>query len=344
MNSAEGYIHKRLDLLSDDKAVIVTKNKEIEIEINEIHNKITNLKSGIDDAYDVFSPRGKKNDFEKKEIEICEKRIKELSELQIKYNEQIKYYDEEINIINNILTDIENSAKEQEIGLSEDAQNKENDITINGINIVKGQEYEIKRVAMELHDSTVQVLTNLVHKCEICSKVIDVDSIRAKLELEVMAKTLRNTINELRNTIYNLRPMSFDDMGLDITLERIVNQSKKDSDIQMELRIEGEKRNIGETQSITIVRVLQEALSNSKKHSNASKIKILLQYLDNGIKLKVSDDGKGFDVNSIKRPEENNMSGFGLAMMREKVKLLNGIIDIDSKIDEGTNITVTIFC
>ncbi len=332
MNKAEGYLRKRLDLLSDDKVILTTRNNEIDIEIKETENAISQLKKNVDESFEVFSPRSKRNDFVKSEIVTLEKKREELLDIQAKSREKIIILDEEIN-------DIKDALKEEEL-LSNNS-NEEN-TEYSGINIVKEQEYERKRIAMELHDSAVQMLANLIHKCEICSKIIDVDIIRAKLELEVITKTLREVINELRNIIYNLRPMSFDDIGLDVTIERIISQAKKESNININFTVEGEKHIMGELQSITVIRILQEAISNSKKHSQGKNINITLKYIEQGIYLQICDDGRGFDVEDIKRPEDNNMSGFGISMMKERIHLLNGTIDIKSIIGEGTKITVII--
>ena len=86
--------------------------------------------------------------------------------------------------------------------------------------LIKFQEQESERIARDLHDSTVQNLTSMIHKIELCSKLIDMDPIRCKLELTMMSRTLRDIINDTRQMIYNLRPMSFDDIGLEITIER----------------------------------------------------------------------------------------------------------------------------
>lgn len=366
MSKAEKYLYERVDLLSTEKATLMMKVKDIDLEIEETDYEIKELKKSIDDAFDVFSPRTKKSNFVKNEIEQFERTKEELSAQREQYHEQIEDISRDIDAINEALSENEikefeiyekNSSVADETDSRNDADVTENIIVknnvsseaeesyqMNGINFVKEQEYERKRIARELHDSTVQMLTNLVHKCEICSKFIDVDAIRTKLELEVMSKTLKDTINDLRNVIYNLRPMSFDDMGLEITFNKIVSQAKRDSDIDIKLQIKGEKKDIDEIQAITLVRVLQEAISNSKKYSKAKIINVELIYDKEYVTVAVKDDGIGFDKSNIKRPEENELSGFGLSMMKERVCLLDGKLRILSEPGKGTEITVTLPC
>ena len=81
------------------------------------------------------------------------------------------------------------------------------------LKILDIQEKERQRIARELHDSSVQNLTHLIHTIELSSMFIDQDPIRAKLELETCMNNLKTTIHEMRETIFNLRPMSFDDLG-----------------------------------------------------------------------------------------------------------------------------------
>ena len=92
------------------------------------------------------------------------------------------------------------------------------------------QEMEQKRISNELHDTTVQNLTMLIHKAELCQQLADRDIIQTKLELQMMKETLRKTIQELRNIIFNLRPMSVDDLGLVETIERFIAQKEFEDD------------------------------------------------------------------------------------------------------------------
>jgi len=89
--------------------------------------------------------------------------------------------------------------------------------------------------------------------------------------------------------------------------------------------------------SLCLYRVLQEALHNAAKHSRASRFNVQLLGMSGEIRLTVSDDGVGFDVESIKKAQ-----GLGLISMRERVKLVNGTFSIDSALNAGTEINVRI--
>lgn len=208
--------------------------------------------------------------------------------------------------------------------------------------LLETQENERQRISRELHDSTVQNLTAMVHMAELCSKLVDMDPIRCKLELSKMIKNLREIIDDTRKMIYNLRPMSFDDIGLDITIERTLDKLEATGTKKIHFVVEGTPYQLKPIIGITLLRIIQEACSNAICHANPTLIHVLLRYEQGAITVIVEDDGTGFDVHILdERPRDDN-SGFGMSMMKERVYLLSGSIQIDSKIGVGTKIIVKV--
>ncbi len=334
---AEEYLSNRLEVLSDEKVLLTKKLNKISLEIDEIYNKIISMEGEVDKAFDVFSPRPKKNEFIRNEIEKLEKHKDELLTTSSQIKEQCIYLDSEIDLISEALGENKKDNEEYIDNSKENFLNK-----TYGLRVLESQEEERKRIARELHDSIVQVLTNLVHKSEICMKIVDVDPIRAKLELEIMAKTIRNAIGEMRDIIYDLRPMSFDDLGLDITLERAVKSIDAETDMNVTLKIEGDKRELSGIVQLTIFRIIQECANNSIKYSNGKNLNIKVIYEDKSVILEIVDDGIGFDSNDNSSCDNNSHTGFGLNMMKERVDLLSGHIEIETSIGKGTCIKVKI--
>ena len=211
------------------------------------------------------------------------------------------------------------------------------------LNVLESVEKERQRIARDLHDSTVQNLTSLVHKSELCMKLIELDPIRCKLELSSMGKILREVIEDMRKMIYDLRPMSFDDIGFGVTIERALDKCKAAYNIRYSFKIEGEEYQLPNMVSISLLRIIQESCSNAINHGNAKMIDIKLIYHEDSIELMVENDGDGFDVSTIDDLSRDDYSGFGLSMMKERIYLLSGDLSIQSKAGEkGCLLTVNL--
>lgn len=325
------YLEK---LQSDFLEQKVTMEKEIsnlQIHLKENVEFVRLLEEDSNTTYASFSPRevNPKNKVKIEELNTEKKEMeKQLEQLQEQYEECIGKLQE----VSEVLHSLQPFVTEQ--GASAVAEREKYRLTI-----LETQENERQRISRELHDDTVQNLTSMVHKVELCSKLVEMDPIRCKLELVTLGKTLREIINDTRQMIYNLRPMSFDDIGLDVTIERTLDKiaAKK-----VDFSVIGEPYRIKPVIGITLLRIIQEACSNAIKHAGSSYIKVTLQYEPNEIKLTVEDDGIGFDVEHMDTSTKKDNSGFGLSMMKERIYLLSGNINIESKINCGTKIYVTV--
>lgn len=210
------------------------------------------------------------------------------------------------------------------------------------------QEKERQRIARELHDSSVQNLTHLIHTIELSSLFIDQDPIRAKLELASCSKNLKSVIDEMRETIFNLRPMSFDDLGFKQSIEEYIENLKNqfNNDITIQYSIcdvnyntyhqEKEKFNLV---LVTVYRIIQEALTNALKYSNAELIKLNVDASDENFHIIISDNGKGFSLEQVMGQKDRH---FGISVMKERVYLLNGDISIETEPGRGTEIKIEI--
>lgn len=208
------------------------------------------------------------------------------------------------------------------------------------LSVLEIQEKERQRIARDLHDSSLQNLTHLVHKLELCSLYIDQDSIKAKLELATIEKNIRKVIEDIRNSIFDLRPMSFDDLGLKETVEKMLILLNQDKKFKIITDIEDIGYNIPNSKKeillISIYRIIQECVQNSIKHSKGNEIRVSLKDKKNLYEIQIQDNGIGFDMDEAVK--KNNH--FGLSVIRERVFLLNGRINIDAK--NGTFIKIEI--
>lgn len=202
------------------------------------------------------------------------------------------------------------------------------------------QEKERQRIARDLHDSSLQNLTHLVHKVELTSLYIDRDPVKAKLELATIEAGLRKVIDDIRNRIYDLRPMTFDDLGLRQTLLNLFSLINQDGHFEIAADIDDIDESLSDEEReislIMIYRMIQECVYNAIEHSEGNRIEILLKEKKNVFQIKICDNGIGFDLKKAKKKDRH----FGLRVVKERVFLLNGRIEIDTQ--KGTSIFIEI--
>ncbi|WP_432408846.1 sensor histidine kinase [Wukongibacter sp. M2B1] len=210
-----------------------------------------------------------------------------------------------------------------------------------GIKIIKAQELERQRVSREIHDGPAQTMANVVLKAELCDRLIDIDKQRAKTELQLLKEIVRDSLKDIRKIIYDLMPMSLDDLGLIPTIQRLVLNFEKETEASVDFVV-NENNEIKESiLLLTIFRITQEALNNIKKHAKARRVSIRLDIGSENIYIRIIDDGIGFNVEE-KVNSVDDKNGFGLYSIKERVDLLKGKINIESQKGEGTQIKVTI--
>ena len=269
-------------------------------------------------------------------IEQIKQRIDGLNKEQNQVLDKINGLKTAINIIDQFQNNSDDSIKSVE-------KNSDNKQVVNdkGLSILEAQEIERQRIARDLHDSTVQNLTSLVHKAELCIKLIEIDSIRAKLELNSMSNTIKTVINEMRGIIYNLKPMSLDDIGLTVTVERYASRLMDLNNINIYVKTNEETKEIHPVIKLTLFRIIQEACNNVIKHANATTINIDIIYEEFMVNVSIRDNGNGFTMNTAPTEGHGQSSSFGLSIMRERISLLSGTVDIKSQKGHGTTVTVS---
>lgn len=294
--------------------------------IAEIDSFLNTFKGSEESDFKIFSPRTAESIHRDKIAEVNE-------EKNLLKNRNDSYY--------NDLRTIENRIEKISLLIQENKKiNKDMHLTFLDI-----QERERSRIARELHDSSLQNLVHLIHIIELSSLFIDQDPIRAKLELTSCSKSLNQTINEIRDTIFNLRPMSFDDLGFKQCIENFIFNAKKqyrdmevvyDIDNISDINISSNKKDIFNLFLVTIYRVIQEAMLNSMKHSDGDKLDLSVKKSNNTLVIEVIDNGKGFSV------EDVDDKHFGISIMKERIYLLGGKFELNSKPGQGTRVFITV--
>lgn len=306
----------------DDYNVLSEIVKELKLEITELENEIqynhrcikeadiyvNTIKDSDSEEYKIFSPRNGVSTHK--------------NEIEETYREKSEYLEKNENL--NLKKEVLSKRIEQ---LENILKCRERDFAV--LNV---QEEDRQRIARDLHDTSLQNLAHLVHKIELSSLYIDKDVVKAKLELSVVSKILKETIDEIRNIIFDLRPMTFDDLGFKEALERLLSDINENKQyiITSEIDDVSCENNLI---LVSIYRIVQEGLNNIVKHAEASEISFICRNDNHICIIDIKDNGKGFCMsNDI---EEKH---FGLSLMKERTRLLNGKIDICSIIGKGTTI------
>jgi two-component system sensor histidine kinase DegS len=207
-----------------------------------------------------------------------------------------------------------------------------------GAKIIKAQEEERRRVAREIHDGPAQSMANVVFRAEVCERLIDIDMPRAKKEISELREQVRGCLKETRKIIFDLRPMTLDDLGVVPTIKRFLDTLKERSGISYEVRVLGEEKRLDAYVEIGLFRVVQEALNNVEKHAEASELEVIVEFNRKFVAAVVTDNGRGFDSDD----ENIGKESFGLLGMRERINLLKGEVHFKSHIGQGTKVTVKI--
>ena len=211
-----------------------------------------------------------------------------------------------------------------------------------GLRIIEAQEDERKRFAREIHDGPAQSMSNIVIKAELCERLIDKNIDDAKNELQNLKKIMRDSLQEVRKIIYNLRPMALDDLGLLPTLERYICNFKEETKIDVLFKYRNIDFEPKPAVSLTVFRIVQEALNNIMKHSKSNCASVFLERLDENLCITIADKGVGFDIKAISVANSGLNGGFGLFSMKERVALLEGKINVISEEGKGTKIVILI--
>ena len=328
------YLEKLQNEYLEEKLDIEQEIHHLQIKLKENMEFIKMLEESDNSSYESFTPRGNNSKNKEKIQELKAEQKEILTKIVVMKEKQAKSI-EKLDELQSVIKVAKSSRISMENCTDLDHESYR-------LTLLETQENERQRISRELHDSTVQNLTGLVHKTELCSKLMEMDPIRCKLELTMMSRTLREIINDTRQMIYNLRPMSFDDIGLDVTIERTIDKIRSMESKNITFSVEGKPYEIKPVIGITLLRIIQEACNNAVKYSEASIISVKLYYEEENIIVSIEDNGKGFDLENLDVKSRKDNSGFGLSMMKERVYLLSGTIDIDSKINMGTKITVSV--
>jgi len=210
--------------------------------------------------------------------------------------------------------------------------------------ILDAQENERRLVAQDIHDSISGSLAAI--KIFMEQKLFSMTGRPpdGDFTLEKIISMITDTIQETRRISAHLRPAMLDDLGLFPTVDWFCREFEKHyPQIQVVRRFEIEEDDVADQLKVVIYRILQEAMNNLAKHSEADRVHISLVKFGNQLKLCVADNGCGFDIAQI-NSNRDPLSGHGLSNMRDRAEICGGKLEITSKPGAGTTIDLMLPC
>lgn len=205
--------------------------------------------------------------------------------------------------------------------------------------IITAQEEERKRVAREIHDGPAQALANIFMRLEYCSRLWEIDIQQAKQEMEELKKIVKESLQELRKIIFDLRPYALDDLGLIPVLKRYFADFEARYQLPVSFVQIGNPPKLQPALEIALFRLIQEALANAYKHAAATAITVKLEFTSQWAIAVIRDNGKGFEPSLLAQKQKSH---YGLLNMQERVELLEGSFELKSEPGKGTEIRVRI--
>ena len=200
--------------------------------------------------------------------------------------------------------------------------------------LIQAQEAERLRLSRQMHDGPAQTLSNLILETEIAMRLFDVNKEEAYQELGSLRDSASNTFQQVRDFIFELRPMMLDDLGLVPTVKKYTSALQDLSGSSIRFGVTGPERRMEPYLEVMIFRAVQELLRNAINHSQADQIEVQIDMGDSFVMAVVEDDGTGFDIQVLDEEQ-----GMGLKLIKERVEMTSGEFKIESQVGEGTKVS-----
>ena len=206
--------------------------------------------------------------------------------------------------------------------------------------IIIAQEDERRRIARELHDETSQSLTSILIGLHLLEEKRN--EYERQREIQHLRDLMQQTLREVHEMAWQLRPSVLDTFGLKVALQRYIDEYKNKYSLDVDLYFTSdEDPRLKSEIVISIYRIAQEALTNVVRYARAKNISVIVERKQSQLFMIIEDDGIGFDVQQLlnKEPDKGNL---GILGMQERVSLLGGTFVIESEVGKGTTIFVRI--
>ncbi len=205
--------------------------------------------------------------------------------------------------------------------------------------LLMAQEAEHERLAQKLHDEVVQPLHEVVLRIELLKQLIASDPASASAQLEAIPPFATQILRATRRAIFDLRPMSLDDLGLLPTLEQYAQVRAEQDGLAVHLHTEGRPRELPAPVATAVFRIVEAALDNVLRHAEVKDASVALNFGERELVVVVSDAGKGCHLRLV---EATAHGGTGLLGMRERARQIGGTVEVDSAPGHGMIVRLSV--
>lgn len=206
--------------------------------------------------------------------------------------------------------------------------------------IIKAQEDERYRVSREIHDGPAQDVANLLFQASICERMIDIDPDEAKRNLQELRQQLKGCLTDIRQIIFDMRPMSLDDLGLVPAVKQLLMKLRERGILDAAFSLEGPEIPLPKHVEAALFRIVQEALNNVERHADTKKAAVRMLFTEASLAILISDEGAGFDMDEMEaeRQETEGNGHFGLMGMTERANIIGAQLNVTSAKGKGTKV------
>ncbi len=207
--------------------------------------------------------------------------------------------------------------------------------------IIRNESELRQKLARDLHDGPTQKVAALVMQLDYIARLIEQDPLEAKVELQKARQVAEQTVREIRTALFSLRPLALESKGLSAALEQYAERLRETENVAIQLEPGDFGTELDSNIAVTVFAIIEEAVNNARKHAGQSPILVSVQRKKNSLIAIVQDQGPGFDVDQVVTTYDER-SSLGLQNMRERAKLIDGELRIDSAPGQGTRVTLAV--
>lgn len=208
-----------------------------------------------------------------------------------------------------------------------------------GVWVVESLEAERRKISRELHDGPAQTIASMLIRLDLVKYFFQDDLGRAMEELASIRDMGRESLDDIRRIMFDLKPSAVHEVGLVSTLKEYFEAYENKYDFEIEFVFFGQQKKYELALEIALFRLVQEAITNVRKHAGVKKAMVKLEAAPSGLTIVIKDKGAGFDVN---KEVESTQESYGIIGMRERAELLGGKIEIISHPGGGTQVIVEV--